>query len=99
MAKLKTMEKVVLQVLEESPLARKDDYVLIWLVCQKLKPELVEKPFADVLYHHKALGLPNWETITRCRRKIQEKRPDLVAPETAKKRRKEEQEYIEYSHT
>ena len=99
MSKLNTMEKVVLQVLEESPLARKDDYVLMWLVCERVKPEIVEKPFANVLYHHKALGLPNWETVTRCRRKIQEKRPDLVVPDTERKRRKEEQEYIEYSRT
>ena len=99
MAKLYIMENVVLEILENSPAARSDDYVLMWLVCQKVNPEIVEKPFADVLYNHKALGLPNWETVTRCRRKIQEKRPDLVAPETARKRRKEEQEYREYAHS
>lgn len=99
MAKLHTMENVVLEILEKSPAARSDDYVLMWLVCNKTKPEIVEKPFADVLYHHKSLGLPNWETVTRCRRKIQEKRPDLVSPVTARKRRKEEEEYREYAHS
>ena len=99
MARIKSTEKIVLQVLEESPAARGDDYILMWLVCQKTKPELCEKPFADVLYHHNSLGLPNWETVTRCRRKIQEKRPDLVAPETARKRRKEEEDYRAYAHT
>ena len=72
----------------------------MWLVCQKLKPEITEKPFADVLYHHKALGLPNWETVTRCRRKIQEKHPDLQATVTTRrKRHKEEQKYREYAHS
>ena len=99
MARLHIMENVVLEILEQSKAARSDDYVLMWLVCQKIKPEIVEKPFADVMYHHKSLGLPNWETVTRCRRKIQEKRPDLVAPVTARKRRKEEKEYREYAHT
>lgn len=97
MAKLHTMEKVVLNVLEKSPAARSDDYVLMWLVCNELKPELVEKPFADVLYHHKSWGLPNWETVTRCRRKIQRNRPDLVVEVTSRKRRKEEAEYREYA--
>ena len=99
MARLHTMENVVLEILEQSKAARSDDYVLMWLVCQKIKPEIVEKPFADVMYHHKSFGLPNWETVTRCRRKIQEKRPDLVSPETARKRSKEEEEYREYAHS
>lgn len=97
MSKLHTMENIVLQVLENSPAARADDYVLMWLVCQRVKPEITEKPFADVLYHHKLYGLPNWETVTRCRRKIQAKRPDLVSPETARKRHDEIEVYKEYA--
>lgn len=99
MAKLQTMEKVVLEILEQSPAARKDDFVLMWLVCQKTKPEICEMRFADVMYHHKTYGLPNWKTVERCRRKVFEKRPDLIPPETAKRRHKEEEEYIAYSHT
>ena len=97
MSKLNTMENIVLQVLENSPAARSDDYILMWLVCEKLKPEIIERPFADVMYNHKLWGLPNWETVTRSRRKIQAKRPDLVSPETAKHRYKEEVEYREYA--
>lgn len=97
MAKLKTMEKVVLQVLEESPAARGDDYVLMWLVISKLNPELCDIPFSQVLYYHTELGLPNFKTIERCRRKLQEKYPQLKAPETAKKRREEEQIYRDYA--
>lgn len=97
MTELQTLESVVLSVLESSIAARKDDYVLMWLVCEKIKPEIVEKPFADVLYNHVAWGLPNWESVTRCRRKIQAKRPDLVVESTARKRRKEEKRYMEYA--
>ena len=99
MSRLQTYETIVLEVLENSPKAREDDYVLMWLVCQKIKPEICEKPFADVMYHHKAMELPNWESVTRARRKVQEKRPDLVSPEKAKKRRKEEETYREYART
>lgn len=99
MSRLQTMEKVVLEILEKSPKAREDDYVLMWLVCEKLSPEIITKPFADVMYHHKSWGLPNWESVTRARRKVQEKRPDLVSPAKAKKRREEEERYREYAHT
>lgn len=36
------------------------------------------------MQQHKILGLPNWETVSRCRRKIQEKHPELKNPETAR---------------
>ena len=95
---LKTMEAIVMNVLESSILAREDDYVLMWLVCDRLKPELCNKTFADVLYNHYALGLPNWETVTRCRRRIQEKHPELKVTAVAMKRQKKKPEYIAYSN-
>lgn len=100
MAKLETMEKVVLQILEENELARMDDYVLMYEVVYKLNgEEVLNRRFGQVLFHHDTLNLPKWETVTRCRRKIQEKRPDLVDPEKAKFRNKEEKAYREYSRT
>lgn len=99
MSRLQTMEKVVLEILEISPKAREDDYVLMWLVCDKLAPDIITKPFGDVMYHHKSWRLPNWESVTRARRKIQEKRPDLISPKKARKRREEEEVYREYAHT
>lgn len=98
MPKFFTMEKIVLQVLEENPMARQDDYILMLKVCEKTNPEATLHNFGMVMKNHHFF-LPNWETITRCRRKIQAKRPDLIAPETARKRRKEEEEYREYAHT
>lgn len=97
MAKLNTMEKVVLKILEQSPLARKDDYVLMWLVCGEIAPAVNEMKFADAMYNHKENKMPNWETVTRCRRKIQEKRPDLIENETKRLRKEEERVYREYA--
>ena len=106
MSKLHTMEDVVLQVLEECPVAREDDYILYAMVCAResektvaINGEYLTKPFLDVMLGHKVYRMPNWETVTRCRRKIQEKRPDLVSPEKAKKRHKEEEVYREYART
>lgn len=99
MPKFQSMEKIVSEVLEGNLQARKDDYVLMLCVCEKICPEILNYPFWVVMKNHYTNKLPNWETVSRCRRKIQEKRPDLVSSETAKNRRKEEEQYREYSHT
>ena len=99
MAKLYVMESIVLQVLKENPAARSDDYILMLLICQKIDSALINEPFESVMKFHKVNGLPNWETVTRCRRKIQAKYPELVSPVTARKRRKEEAEYMEYARS
>ena len=99
MAKLQTMENIVLQVLENSPLARQDDYVLMWLVTNIFNPDLQNQRFGDVLYHHKENKLPNWETVTRCRRKLQEKFPYLKDGKTAAIREQEQEKYIEYARS
>ena len=96
MGKLQTMEKLVLQMLEEYPQTRQDDYILMLKVCEKINPDILNKPFQLVMKTHHFF-MPNWETVTRCRRKIQAKRPDLVAPVTARRRQKEEAEYREYA--
>lgn len=97
MAKLYTMENIVLEILIEYPLARKDDYFLLCMVCEKTRKEILSVPLGVALANHKTLHFPNWETVTRVRRKLQEKHPELVDPETAKKRHKEETEYREYA--
>lgn len=99
MSTLQTIENTVLSILEENPKARSDDYILMVCVCEKVCPELMNYPFWLVMENHYENNLPNWESVTRCRRKIQEKRPDLVAPKTAKNRHKKEKKYREYAHT
>ena len=99
MAKLQTVEKIVLQVLEDCPAARKDDFVLMYQVCLKTVANVNVISFVEAMLFHKEFGIPNWKTIERARRKIQAQRPDLVDPETAEVRKEEEYEYIEYSHS
>lgn len=88
MPKFQSMEKIVSEVLEGNLQARKDDYVLMLCVCEKICPEILNYPFWVVMKNHYTNKLPNWETVSRCRRKIQEKRPDLVSSETPKNNRK-----------
>ena len=96
MSKLHTMEKLVLEILEESVAARQDDYILFIRVCEKTNPQILDVPFGLAMKIH-YFQLPNWESVARSRRKIQKKRPDLVEEETARKRRKAETEYRKYA--
>lgn len=99
MAKFKKYENVVLNILKSFPLARSDDYFLMSKVCEQLNPDVCSKPFKQVMQQHKTLGVPNWETVSRCRRKVQEKHPELKNPETAQIRAIEQEDYKGYAHT
>lgn len=98
MAKLKAYENLVLKALEESPETRKDDFLLMLKVCE-YKELNTNLSFGYAIKNHNEIGLPNWKTVERCRRKIQNARPELKDFKTAKNRSKEEKEYREYSHT
>ena len=92
------MENLVLAIMKENPSTRNDDYLLMWAVCDRLKPDVLNKPFGFAIANHIELGLPNWKTVERCRRKVQEKYPNLQATKTKQQQRKnEEKEYIDYA--
>lgn len=96
MGKLKNIEPKVTRILETTPAARKSDAVLI----KDYYNEVIDVntlSFAAVCEHHEELGLPSFESIRRCRQKVQAKRPDLVDPTTAKRRRKLIEDYEEYA--
>ena len=99
MSKLHTMEKVVLQALETQPETRKDDFLLMLAVCENTDADIIGTTFKEAMIHHKLLKIPNWKSVERARRKIQAQRPDLVEPDTAEERRKEEATYREYAQT
>ena len=106
MAKLHTMENVVLEILEKYPNARKDDYVLYLYTCsmvtqndRQLKGDFLTFPFIDVMLGHNAYNLPNWHSVTRCRRKLQAKFPYLKDPETSVIRASEQEVYKEYARS
>ena len=95
-AELKKLETVVEEILRKDKLAREDDCYLILQVISKLYPYEVGKQFATVMFNAKNKGI-SFESITRCRRKLQEKNPELRDEETAKMRNKKQKEYIKYS--
>lgn len=94
--KLINLEKIVKEILEKDSLAREDDNYLILLVIEKTNPELAGETFAKVMLNAKTKGI-SMESITRARRKIQRKYPDLKNKETAEIREIEQKEYIDFS--
>lgn len=98
MSKLKRVEPVVKEVLEQNEESRSDDFLLITEVYYKLKPECIEMPFSVVMLGHKYLNLPYFESIRRTRQKLQAKYKELRPSEKVQEARTNKQsEYIEYS--
>lgn len=105
--KIKVLENKVLKVLEENEEARKDDFVLYGAVLQETG---AYQRFLDInhgfaptliafLIHAKEIKAPAFESVSRCRRHIQELRPDLKDTKTAIKREEAEEEYKQYNLT
>jgi hypothetical protein len=95
MAKIYAIEPIVAEALQNVPATRGDNYILYIEVLRKfIDPRM---SLQSVFENHKTLGIPSLETITRCRRKLQEKHPELRDAAADKVRRADEQEFVEYS--
>lgn len=96
--KISRIEDIVYQVLEKYPDTRSDDFILIIRVYMAIKENsVVRNSFLDIMFNHKEYELPSFHTISRARRKIFEKHPELKPKQITKKRKEAEEEYVEYS--
>ena len=95
-ARLRNLEKVVEGILRKSELAREDDCYLILEVIRELYPFEVGKTFAQVMFNAKGKGI-SFESITRVRRQVQKKYPELKNNKVAEIRDKEQEEYREFA--
>lgn len=93
------VETVVENILEKHKETRSDDYLLFLLVIKRMKPNLLNKTLDEVFRGHYKNGLPNWETVTRTRRKIQRNRPELCDDRTILKRSDRQKEFENYART
>lgn len=91
---LKTIEAKVLYELENHPMTRNSDKHLVTMVYMDFYNMTNDTPFVDVMLSK----LPNYESIGRARRKIQETREDLRGDHNVEAERLSNQEaYIEYA--
>ena len=96
MQKLKKVEEVVEQILRQDKYSRNNDIYLILKYITKVYPYEVGKRFEEAMTNVSKKGL-SFESITRARRKIQNKYPELKNDKVANFRDKKQKEYIAYS--
>lgn len=95
--KSREIEPIVTKLLEQHPATRKDDFMLVLGVYWSVNKNAMNMRFVDVMKDHEKMGLPSFESITRCRRKICESRPELKDKKMAVIREEEQQEFKKYS--
>lgn len=97
MARLKMIEPLVEEALINNKSCRGDNFILYLEVLKKYID--LNLSIKDVFLNHDLLGIPSLESITRARRKLQEKHPELKDVQVALIREQEEEAYIDYSRS
>ena len=91
----KNLKPIVQTILTECVEARDDDFRLIAEVVAHYSH--TNLTMDDIAFNHAQYFLPSFESITRCRRTIQKKHPELVSPFSARIRKQEQENYVEMS--
>lgn len=89
MKRIKTIEKIVLDILENNLRSREDDFILYGAVLRRVGIDLKNTNLYYFLANAKGKKYPSFETVSRCRRHIQELRQDLCGKVTAIRQDKE----------
>lgn len=98
MTDLYKLEDIVRYVLETYEDTRKDDFILIYRVYKEINESaVIRELFFQVMMNHKEYNLPHFESVTRCRRKVQNKYPELANKKTKEKRINATADYINYA--
>ena len=97
MEKLKKIEVVVENVLVSNVATRSNNDILYLNVCEYFSPGSSKLTRDEFAQNRVALGCPPFESVTRARRKIFEKRPELKPKEATIARENERHVYVEYA--
>ena len=100
MGNFKKIQDIVEIILKEEPETRDDDMLLYYMYCTKYgftNNGNFHKLFSDKEYRN-SLGIAVFETISRCRRKIQAENPSLKGTqETQYQRAEQEKRFEDYA--
>lgn len=91
----KTIEQLVHAMLVDNEEARSDDFILLFEVYSHLQPYIGGMQFKDICRKHRQLGLPSVHSISRVRRMVFAKHPELK-PKDNEPRLQEEIDFLEY---
>ena len=97
MEKLKKIEEVVERILDKRIDARESDDILYVYVCEYFHRGISTTSFKDFFFTRSQIGCPNFASVTRARRKIFEKRPELKPEKVTKGREEVELVYKDYA--
>lgn len=102
MKELETTSALVKEILITNPSSRNSDNLLFYLVCKKILADhgknIDEMGFTKLFLSLKEYGLPQFETVGRIRRKLQQTFPDLrCSLEVAINRGMNTDAFIEYA--
>ena len=92
---LKQLKDIVIETLKQGKTFRENDDLLYLTICIKLfsnRGSITNMTVADFFTNRKKYGLPTFESVSRCRRKVQEERPDLKPCEKIQKARDDKRE-------
>lgn len=89
MENIKKVEDVVRGIMECRPEARNSDNILYSFVISEYNPLALKQPLGEYLRYFKDLHIPRFETVARCRRKLQEKNEHLRGAEDVRRWREE----------
>lgn len=99
--KIHKLEEIVKPILENDLTARDDDFELVLKVFEKhlsYSDYADTMSFRELMNNHIVLDLPPFESITRCRRKLQQMYPELKSSQDVQIiRTNETATYIEYA--
>lgn len=92
--KLDTMHNIVKKVLEEDKKTRVSDKLLFVRVCETLG---INTSRARLIELYTNQDIPSWETVSRCRRKVQELHPELKDENATVSRQEKIEYYVAYA--
>lgn len=81
------IKAVIQRLLTEEEATRNDDHLLYIRVCGEICPNALNQPLYRVFTRHKELNLPNYDSVTRLRRMIQKRHPELAPCQEIKRHR------------
>lgn len=97
MDKLKKIEYVVEKILETNEDARNSDDILYLYVCEYFHNGISSMSLNNFFKTRREIDCPNFASVTRARRKIFEKRPDLKPEKITNIREKMVDVYVDYA--
>ena len=98
MRDMRRIQEIVEECLRDNKATRSSDRYLYYNVIQRLKPSLLYTTVRVFLLNGEDMGFPKFDSISRIRRKLQAKYPELRAVEVVEDmRNKRKDEFEKYA--